>query len=62
MPPGDYKVTIVLHQVALVGDEYKTGPNLVALEYGAPQTTPLQVKVTEGDNQFANWEVAPARR
>ncbi len=62
VPPGEYKVTVVLHQVVQVDGENKAGPNLVSKDYSAVQTTPLKATVTEGENQLPKWDLTAATK
>jgi hypothetical protein len=52
-PAGEYKVTVELHNlVKRANGDVSLGPNIVPKQYGNPKTSPLTVRIAEGENSL----------
>jgi len=50
-PVGEYKVTVEYRElVKQTNGDISRGPNLVPKQYGNPKTSPLTVRIAEGEN------------
>jgi hypothetical protein len=50
-PAGEYKVTVELHNlVKRANGDVSLGPNIAPKQYGNPKTSPLTVRIAEGEN------------
>jgi len=50
-PVGDYKVTVEYRElVKQKNGDFSRGPNLAPKQYGNPKTSPLTVRIAEGEN------------
>ena len=58
-PEGDYRVTIVWHQLVEVDGEPTAGPNLLPPSYSQPGTTDLRVSVKPGTNELSPLQIRP---
>lgn len=56
-PVGEYLVTVSFHQATETPDGIVPGPNLLAQQIAAPDTTDIVVTVAEGPNQLKPIEV-----
>lgn len=55
--PGEYAVTITLHQAVRTADGVLPGPNVLPARYESPGTTDLSVRVAEGANELPALEL-----
>jgi hypothetical protein len=61
-PSGPYTVTVEWYRLVGKGNDVQAGPNVVPPEYGKPESTPIQVTVSEGDNALEPFQITPTRR
>lgn len=56
-PAGDYVVTVLFHRATETPDGVVPGPNLLSPQIASPDTSDIQVKVAEGQNELQPIEV-----
>jgi len=61
-PAGAYKATVQWFKVISNAAGSGRGPNVLPRSYADPQTTPLAVTVSEGENTIPTIEIAPNAR
>jgi hypothetical protein len=57
-PAGEYAVTVELRPLVKNGGDYAAGPNVLPKKYSRAETSPVTVKIAEGNNDLAPIQIA----